>query len=212
MSHYDTQPILMHERHEAGVFEVATNVALTMFAMYALLLQLSQDGVGMVFFFTLWNNVTMVLAPLLKNTKFARIPLAFAIMTMTIYSVFELYSHLTGSMDYVWFEARNILGHYVGPFLVVFIYYKERITLPKAKWTDIATILMYYSTVMLNVFVLKNKLPLTDEIYPYFFMDTSKYPVWLTIGIMVAFVAYFTLINVLITTRKGSHDVRKVTI
>lgn len=202
MSGYEIQPQLPFKYTEADlkttIREIILNSLLVLFAFYAIFLQLTQDGVGMMFFFTFWNNVTMMLFPYLKRTKLARIPVVFVLFPLSIYPIVELSTYLTTGLDYVWFEPRNILGHYVCPILVLAIYHIERLELPRESLTDFSILVAYYFSVIFNIFVLKWKLPLSDDYYPYFFMEHEVYPVWITVIIALALLLYFKALSRLV--------------
>lgn len=208
MDHYNSQPELPFKyASNVCVRSVILCLVLAVLASYSLLLQLTQEGFGMMFFFTFWNNIAMLMFPYLKNTRYARVPVVMSILVATVYIVVETSSHFTIGLKYEWLSPRNILSHYICPALVLLIAYFERFKLPQESFLDFSVLIFYYCFVLFNINFLQWKLPLTNEYYPYFFMEPDTYPTWLTVIIATLLIGYFNFISRLLSKLENNSKI-----
>lgn len=158
---------------------------ISVLALGAVYFQIKEDGIGMVLYYSLWNNVMMALAPIFLR----RVPyLLFtnSSLVLTVYGVYETYLMLFGGMDYPWWEYRNFVGHYLCPVLIIVWSYinKSRLQYPSFKIVSLP-IVLYILFVIINILYIRMVAPLMGDVHPYFFMDASEYGILPTLALII---------------------------
>lgn len=158
--------------------------------------QLSEDGIGMILYYSLWNNVLMALAPFFLK-KYPYLSFTSAAITITVYTVYETYLVIFGGMDYPWWEYRNFVGHYLCPVLIFLWAYLNKYKGKLSFKITLVPMTLYIIFLFINIMFIKLIAPLTDDTFPYFFMEYKKYGSLPSIALVIALYVFLRIYFIL---------------